>query len=187
MINNNSNPIAVLIKCDSNFINNVKFLYNNGSISFINRWSVDPTTKPMQISDGTEVYLYVNKTIDNQVDVVATGVFREKIFKPTTGLFACDTNREATVQDAFALYNISNGESNLQNFKTLLQNCANNYTNNSSLPKHSINDDTKIGITIISDLDFFLTPKRYTFNGNTTCSCGFRYITAINNQTMDFK
>lgn len=181
----NKNDISgVLLKCHEDFINGVKPSYINRDIAFINRWSIAHPKKPVNLNDGTDVYLYVEEASNNQVKVIAQGIYRDKLFTRDDGIFASDTKRKATVKNAFALYNFSNGATNLDTFKKLLTQCNDNNINTDNI---IFNDDIEIGITIITNLTFFSSPQIYSYSGKPPCSCGFRYITNIINNKMTFR
>lgn len=174
MTKTNVNGITgALLKCDKDWVSGIESLYTKGFIGFANRWNIGDKTKPVALGDGDELFLYIEEATKNQVKVIAKGIFRERIFNVDKGLFSVDVKREMTVKEAFALYNWSNGSLGYGSYKKLLQKCADEHMDGKKI---IINDHTRIGATIITDLIFYPFPQHYKFQGNAPNQCGFRYI-----------
>lgn len=180
MINGNANisginnSIGLLIKSDEDWFNETQKLYTKGFIDYVNHWHLDQKTKPVNLEDGSPVYIYTQAPVSNYIIVRAKGKFRLKAFNVNTneGLLNLDSKRVSNVRESYELYGPSNGSVSYGGYLNLLQSYAD--VNGKAI---QINDNHLLGATIITDLEFY--PQQYQLINGTINQCGFRYIEDI--------
>jgi len=170
---------SILLKVNEQWFNNIKNYYENDKVNyFANYWSIKEVAK--KINDGADVYLYIDEPDKNYINIVAQGIFRNKIYSISDpSILGKDIEPKAEVQEAYRLYESANGAATYSDFKYLLQNHGCSKGSNIK-----INDHTIIHNTIISDLSF--NKITYDMTNGQISQTGVSYIEKVEGNKIYF-